>query len=286
MAFTYDQMMSYDIPEVEQEITERDCIIYALSVGIGEDPMDERQLAYTYESNLHMMPTQVNVLAAPGFWLKNEDVGCDWKKVLHGEQRFTIHRPLPTSGTIVGKSKVVAINDKGPEKGAFLYSQREVLDKASGELLCTMEQTTVARGDGGCGGSDPAPYAPYKLPDREPDLSCEFSVPDNAALLYRLNGDYNPLHADPDVAATAGFKQPILHGLCTFGYAGHAVLREACNYEPNKIKSMSVRFTSPVYPGEPLRTDMWRVDEGLAYRTMASARDVQVLGNGLVTLND
>ena len=177
------------------------------------------------------------------------------------------------------------ISDRGEGKGAFVYSRREVTDKATGDAVCTIDQTTVCRADGGCGGSDPAPRKPHAIPGRAPDSTCDIAISPRAALLYRLNGDRNPLHADPEVARRAGYPQPILHGLCTLGHAGHAILRAVCEYDPTRMKSMAVRFTSPVFPGETLRTEIWREDGGAAYRSRALERDVVVLGNGWVELN-
>lgn len=284
MAFTYDQMMNYAIPVIEQTLEPDDCILYALSIGLGADPMDERQLRFVYEDGLLALPMIANVLAYPGFWVKDPATGVDWAKVLHGEQAFTIHKPIPTSATLVGKTTVTGINDKG-DKGAFLYSKRVVTEKATGEAVCTLEQTSVLRGNGGCGGSDPAPRQLPKAPDRAPDLSCDLAISPQAALIYRLNGDRNPLHADPAVAASAGFKQPILHGLCTLAVAGHAILRTACHYQPERLKSLALRFTSPVYPGETLRTEMWHEDGKLAFRSKVLERDVVVLGNGIAEVD-
>lgn len=284
MAFSYDQLMSYEVPETRQTLMPRDCILYALSVGLGAEPTDPGQLQYVYERGLKMLPMQTNVLAYPGFWMKSQDTGVDWKQVLHGEQRLTIHGELPVEASLVGRTRVVGINDKGPERGAFVYTERKVYDRATNDLLCTLEQTSVLRGDGGCGGSDPRPYAPHSVPDRGPDAVCDIAVAAQAALIYRLNGDMNPLHADPDVAAAAGFPQPILHGLCTFAHGGHAVLQACCDHAPGRIRSMAVRFTAPMFPGETLRTEIWQDGNVVSFQSRALERDVIVLGNGRVEL--
>ncbi len=286
MAFTYEQMMDYPVPEVDQMLTPDDCILYALGVGVGADPIDERQLRYVYEDHLRAFPTMVNVMGYPGFWLKSPDTGCDWHRVLHGEQAMTIHRPLPTQGRIIGRTRVKGIRDRGPEKGASIFSERTITDAATGEVIATIDQTTVARGDGGCGGDDTAPITPAAIPDREPDTICDQPILPQAALLYRLNGDRNPLHADPAVAAAAGFKQPILHGLCTLGIAGHAILATLCDYDADAIKYLALRFSAPVYPGETLRTEMWKEGNEVAFRALVPARDAVVLNNGRVVLAD
>jgi acyl dehydratase len=284
MPFTEESLKAYRIPETEQTVTAHDCIFYSLSVGIGSDPTDPRQLRYVYEEGLVANPLMANVLAYPGFWMKAQDTGVDWHRLLHGEQYFELHCPLPVHARLLGRTRVVGINDRGPDKGAFVFTRRDVIDADTGEPVCSIEQTTVCRGDGGCGGSDPPPRKPNPLPEREPDTVCDIPISPQAALLYRLNGDRNPLHADPEVAARAGYPRPILHGLCTLGHAGHAILRAGCDYDASRLKSMAVRFTAPVFPGETLRTDIWREDGDLAFRSRVVERDVVVLGNGRVTL--
>jgi acyl dehydratase len=258
MPFTQQSLKSYPIPEVEHTVTPRDCILYSLAVGMGANPTDPGQL---------------------------EATGVDWKHVLHGEQYFELHRPLPIAATLLGRTRVIGINDRGADRGAFVYSRRDVVDKSTGEAVCSIEQTTVCRRDGGCGGSDPAPRKPHRLPEREADIVCDIAVSGQAALLYRMNGDHNPLHVDPKVAQQAGYPQPILHGLCTLGHAGHAILRHACDYDPARFKSMAVRFTAPVFPGETLRTLIWHEEDGVSFCSSVTERDTTVLGNGWVTLN-
>lgn len=284
MAFTYDEMMNFDIPDHHHALTPDACILYALGIGIGADPTDARQLRYVYEDGLRAFPTMVNVMGYPGFWLKELDTGCDWKRVLHGEQAMTILKPLPTAGELIGRTRVKGIRDRGPEKGASLYSERTITDAASGEVIATVDMTTVARGDGGCGGDDAAPITPAKIPEREADTVVDQPILPQAALLYRLNGDRNPLHADPAVAEAAGFTQPILHGLCTLGVAGHAILASQCDYDADAIEYLALRFSAPVYPGETVRTEIWRDGNELAFRASVPARDVVVLNNGRVVL--
>lgn len=283
--FTEQSLKAYSIPEAEQTITPQQCMLYSLSVGIGAEPMNEGQLSYVVEDKLRANPLMTNVLAYPGFWMKAPETGVDWKQVLHGEQYFELHRELPTSGTLVGRTRVIGVNDRGADKGAFVYTRREVFDKANGDLVCSIDQTTVCRGNGGSGGGDPAPRAPHRPPERPADTVSELPISPQAALLYRLNGDLNPLHADPAVAAQAGYPRPILHGLCTMGVAGHAILRHACEYDAVRLKSMAVRFTAPVFPGETLRTEIWQEDGGVSFRASVIERDKIVLGNGWVTID-
>ena len=204
----------------------------------------------------------------------------DAVRLVHGEQGLEIHQPLPVAGTVVGQTRVTGINDKGPDKGALVYSERKVFNHETGDLLTTLTSTTFCRGDGGCGGSDPAPYAPHPLPERPADMQCDLPQVEQAALIYRLSGDYNPLHADPEVAKKAGFDRPILHGLATMGVAGHALLKNCCNYDAARLTSMRLRFTAPVYPGETLRTEIWSEGEQISFRCSVPARDQVVLSNG------
>lgn len=290
MTIDYERLKNWPFPELEHSYTAKDSILYALGVGLGMDPLDRSQLRFLYEEGLQALPTMAVVLAYPGFWLKDPATGVDWVKVLHGEQGIRIHRPLPAAGTVVGTGGVDEIIDKGEGKGALILQTRRVYDKASGDLLATLTSTTFARGDGGFSGPAGQPHrpqapAPHPLPEREPDMVCDLPTLKQAALIYRLSGDYNPLHADPDVAQAAGFRAPILHGLATLGVAGHALVKTVCNYDPARFRALQLRFSSPVYPGETIRTEMWRDgsdDEGevISFRARVVERDVVVLNNG------
>lgn len=274
------RLLSYAVPEIVQDLTVRDTILYALSVGLGADPMDADQLRFVYEEKLQALPTMAVVLGYPGFWLKAPEVGVDWVRLVHGEQGIRIHKPVPVAGRLVGRTKLTGLVDKGEGKGALLYSEREIID-ASGELVATLTQSTFLRGDGGCGGSTGPAKPPHPEPSRGPDLSLDLPTSPSQALLYRLNGDDNPLHADPAVARAAGFQRPILHGLATFAVVGHALLKGLCGYRPERLKAMDGRFSAPVYPGETLRTEIWRESGGVvAFRVRVVERDVVVLSNG------
>ena len=284
MPIDYDKLMNWPFPELEHSYTERDTMLYALGVGCGHDPLDPDDLRHVYEDGLQALPTMAVVLGYPGFWLKDPETGVDWRKVLHGEQGLVLHRPLPPSGTVVGRSRVTEIVDKGEGKGALLFSERDVVDKATGDLLCTVTSTTFMRGEGGFGGpAGPAP-APHPMPNGDPELVLDLPTLPQAALIYRLSGDTNPLHADPKVARAVGFDRPILHGLATYGVAGRAVLRACCGDDPARLKRLDVRFSAPVYPGETIRTEMW-VDGGtVSFRCRAVERDTVILNNGLAVI--
>lgn len=281
-----ETLVDRPLPQVEHRFTWKDTALYALGVGVAQDVSDPRQLRFVYEKGMRAMPTMPVVLASPGFWLQDPGLGIDWKKILHGEQGIELHDEVPVEGTIIGQASVVDVVDKGPEKGAFIFMQNRLTDKASGKLIATLTSTIVCRGDGGYGGkSGPVP-APHVLPTCPADLIWDFQTQKQAALLYRLNGDDNPLHIDPEVAHTAGFPEPILHGLCTLGIAGHALLRNVCDYEPSRMRKMSLRFSSPVFPGETIRTEIWNGEAGtVGFRCTVVERGMIAINNGFAEID-
>ena len=280
MPINYDTLRTWRIPEVEQTYTTRDTMLYALGVGLGSDPCDESQLRFVYEKNLAALPTMAIVLASPALWHTRGDTGITASHVVHGEQGFTIERPLPVEGTVVGLTEITDVLDKGKDKGALILTRCTVRDKATREVVCTLTSTTFCRADGGFGGPPGPVREAHRIPERAPDLTCDLPTLLQAALIYRLSGDYNPLHADPAYAKKAGFKMPILHGRATFSVAGHAVLKACCSYDPARLKSMEGRFSSPVYPGETIRTEMWIDGTIVSFRSSVPARSVTVLNNG------
>ena len=280
MPINYEKLINWKIPEVEQQLTKRDTMLYALGVGLGADPCDANHIKFVYEENLLALPTMAIILASPGPWHAHPDTGITRSHVVHGEQSFRMHQPLPVEGAIVGQTKVAGILDKGKDKGALLMTECAVRDKASGQLICTLTSTAFCRADGGFGGPSGPVKAPHPLPDTPPHQICDLPTLPQSALIYRLSGDYNPLHADPAYAHKAGFTMPILHGRCTFSIAGHAILKTCCGYDPARFKSMEGRFSSPVYPGETIRTEIWRDGSTVSFRATVPARGVTVLNNG------
>ena len=281
MAIEYEKLLNFPIPEVRQTLTPRDTIFYALSVGIGQDPMDERQLDFVdHHRSLQAVPSMAAVLCHPGFWLRDPRTGVDAVRLVHGEQEIELHRPLPVEGELVGRTRVTDLVDKGEGKGALLYSEKQVRDR-DGVLLATARATTFLRGDGGFGGPSGPVKPPHSMPDDAPDLTIDLMTRPEQALYYRLNGDDNPLHADPTVAAKAGFPRPILHGLCTLGVITHALLRALADYRADRLRRVALRFSAPVFPGETIRTEIWR---GGAFRARVVERDIVVVNNGLAEI--
>ncbi len=279
MGIDYDKLINWDIPEARQRLTKRDTILYALGVGLGADPCDEQQLRYVYEEKLQALPTMAIILGYPGPWHAQGDTGITRSHVVHGEQGFRIVKPLPVEGEVAGKTRVTGVVDKGKDKGALVMTENTVRD-ASGDTVCMLTSTTFCRADGGFGGPGGPVSTPHPLPDAPPQHVCDLPVLPQAALIYRLSGDYNPLHADPAYAKKAGFRMPILHGRCTFSIAGHAILKTLCGYDPARFVAMEGRFSSPVYPGETIRTEMWRDGSVVSFRAVVAARGVTVLNNG------
>lgn len=280
MPLNYEKLKNWKVEDVPHRLTTRDTILYALGVGLGHDPLDERQLRFVYEEQLQPLPTMATMLACPWGWLYAADVGVTKIKAVHAEQGFRIERPLPVEAELIGSLHVTNVVDKGRDKGAIVYYERNVRDRKSGDLLCSLTASMFCRADGGFDGPAGTAKTPGAIPGREPDDICDLSTAPQAALIYRLSGDHNPLHAEPAVARAAGFGGPILHGLSTFGVVGHALLKTCCDYDPAKLVAMEARFSAPVYPGEAIRTEMWREQNVVLFRAKATDRDVVVLSNG------
>ena len=281
MVLDPQKILNWPFRPVEQTYSERDTILYALGCGLGIDPLDEAQLRFVFEEpELLALPSMAAVLSPPGFWARHPDSGIDWVRILHGEQAMEIHKLLPAAARVVATTQVTDIIDKGVGRGALLFLRRTVTEAETGEALATLRSTTFARGDGGCGGTTETAPPPHPVPDRAPDLICDLPTAPNSALIYRLSGDPNPLHASPSVARAAGFDRPILHGLCSWGVAGHAILKTCCDYDPARLRAMALRFSAPVYPGETIRTEIWRDGAVVSFRARAAERDAVVLNNG------
>jgi acyl dehydratase len=288
-------------PDILEQTTEprtftygdKDVMLYALGIGMGRDPMDERELPFVYEKDLKVVPTAATVLAAaagrraggaapeqkPGLRVSQ----LNFLMVVHGEQKVELHKPLPAAGAFTAHSRTIGAFDKGKDKGAVVVNETVWTDEA-GDKVATLTGSTFARGDGGFGGpSDGAPE-PHQVPARKPDISVPFDTRPDQALLYRLNGDRNPLHSDPDVAKRAGFPRPILHGLCTYGITCRAVLQEICDYDPARILSHQVRFSAPVFPGDVITVDLWKDGDVVSFEARVLDRGATVIRNGKTVL--
>ena len=255
--------------------TAQDCVLYALGVGAGPG-----ELAYatddTREVPQRALPTMAVVLAVPGSEIARFMGDYDRRKLVHGSQTTILHAPLPVEGTITYSSRITGIYDKG--SGAAVETETTALDSVSGQPMFTNRSVAFIRGEGGWGGDrGPAPVRP-NVPERSPDHQVDYAVADNQALIYRLSGDRNPLHSDPRYAAVAGFERPILHGLCTYGYAGRALLKAACHDVVEDFTTMSARFVAPMYPGDHLTVSMWATDEGIAFEGRRTGDELVISG--------
>ena len=271
---TRHRLFDLQFPEIRHTFTRRDTILYALGVGVGWDPMDSEQLRYVYEDRLQALPTMAVTLAYPGYWYRDLDTGLDHARAVHASEKIVLHAPLPVEGTVVAKPRVIDVVDKGRDRGALIVSEREIRDAASGALLATVRQTAMCRGDGGFAESPQKSEPPSPLPDRSPDFALTLPTSPQAALIYRLSGDPNPLHAQPDFARQAGFPRPILHGLSTMGLVCHAALRLVFDHVPERLGEMDCRFTAPVYPGDAVAMDFWRMEADWRFRAGVGDRVV------------
>lgn len=284
--FNPGKLLDWNFETIEHSYTARDTILYALGIGLGRDPSDPAQLRYVFEEDAHFttLPTMCTTLATPGFWLRDPELGIAWQKVLHGEQGVIWHTPLPVAGKVSSTLKIEAVEDKGHDKGAMIYTTRELVDTSTNTQIATISSTILARGNGGFGGTATPKRPCTTIPQRPPEIVSDTPTLAQSALIYRLSGDLNPLHASPEIARAAGFDRPILHGLCTFGFVGHAIVKTCCGDDPTWLRSMNLRFSAPVYPGETIRTEIWRDGNTLAFRARAVERNRIILDKGRATL--
>lgn len=282
MAIDANHLLAYRIDDVSQRYTERDSAFYALTVGMGRDPLDESRLAFVDPSrgaSQRAVPSMALVLGYPGFWMVRPDTTIDPTRILHGTQAIEWHRPLPASGEVVGRTRVVRLVDRGAGKHGMVVSERKIADAATGELYATLTQVHVLRGQGGFGGdSEPLP-APHPISQEEPHWTIDIPTTRDQALFYRLNGDLFGLHSDPQLARKAGFQRPILHGMCVAGIATQALMRVFVDDEPARLRSIEIRFSAPVFPGDTIRVEAW--PDG-SFQARCVERDEIVLSNGLL----
>lgn len=285
MPLNFETVRDWRFEPPNQRYDQRETMLYALSLGFGTDPLDEQELPFVYERDLLAVPTMAAVLCHLGPWASDPRTGMTREKIVHGAQRIEFHAPLPSHGALSAQARVVGIEDKGVDKGALVHVQRTLVDQATGQELATILHSSYCRADGGFGASYGSPVAPHAVPQRSPDMVVDLATAPNAALLYRLNVDRNPLHVDPAVARRAGFDRPILHGLCTYGMAMRALLKGPLRYEVERVKSFEARFSSVVFPGETLGFEFWRHDNVVSFQAFSRDRGKRVLEHGRAVLN-
>ena len=281
MPLDYERIMAYRPPAAPIDYGPRDCILYALGIGIGMDPMDWGQLKFVYEKELAAFPSMAVVLGRHGPLLKPE-FGVDQRMMVAAALKVVLHEPLAVSGKLTARPRVREVIDKGANSAAIIEMTRDLL-APDGRVVATVDNSTLGRKHGGFGGKVREIEPPHAVPDRAPDAVIDLPTPGNLALVYRLTGDENPLHSDPDRAQSVGFPRPILHGAATFGIASHAVVRYI-GYRSEDLGAIEARFVRPVYPGDTLRTELWREGSRVSFQTSAVGRDGLVLTNGLAVL--
>lgn len=278
---TYQELMHLE-REFRCSWNERDVMIYALGLGLPSDPLDERQLAFVYEKNLAVLPTFLSSLVlgqtAVAF------AKLDYARALHGEQSVTVNKPIPTRGEALVRSKFLGAWDKGPGKGAVLTDISHLYLGEDDEPFASVLNTAFGRAEGGFGGPTQGQAAPHPIPAGRPDRSLILPTSRQQALLYRQSGDANPLHVDPAAARAVGFREPILHGLCTYGICQRAVLAEYCGFASDNLERIGVRFAGVVYPGETIRVDMWREGSVISFEAFVEERQEKVISNGMAVL--
>ena len=281
MAIRLDQLRSLTFPQREFSYDERDTMLYALGVGFGRDLPDE--LDFVFENNLQALPTLATVIAWDDSW--QQRIGLDVSKVVHGEMRLTLHRPLSPRGRIASRFRIQQVIDKGPGRGAIVLAETTLFMADVDAPLATLLSTVFARGDGGFGGPVERALQPHGLPERPADRVTRIVTRPEQAALFRLSGDRNPLHVDAAFAQAAGFDRPILHGLCTWGMVAGQLVRAVCRGNAAALTHFEARFTAPVFPGETLLTELWLDDDVVSFRTRVDERGVLVLDHGKAVVN-
>lgn len=284
MSLDYDAALAIQQNGIPATYSREEAILYALGLGFGRDPVDEKELRFVYEEGLVAMPTIASQLAFAANAVVAR-LGINLNMLVHGEQGMTFHRQMPPAADTLVSSRIIDIFDKGAGKGAIIISGTQV-DAADGSgKIATLRASLFARGDGGFmkagQTSRTQPPVPHQIPSRTPDIVDEFVTRPDQALIYRLSGDFNPLHADPSFAARAGFQRPILHGLCTYGICARSILKTVLDYDVARMKGINARFSGPVIPGETIVTEIWIDGNEVSFRASVKEREALAVNNGL-----
>lgn len=289
MTIRYPDILDYAFPRGEQSYGPRDCILYALGTGFGRDPMDPDLLRHVFEKDLRVSPTFATTLGENTEWSRDPRLGLTTSGLLHGEEHLVLHRPLPVSGDIRSDTRFGEVFDLGPDRGALLVMERRI-ETAQGQLVAELRRIEFARADGGFGGPPPGQgriklaALPHR-PDREPDRQVVLDIDPAIPLIYRLSGDLEAIHVDPDAARKAGFPRPILHGLSTFGFCCQAVLL-AADFDGARLTRIGARFTAPVYGGDRLAVRLWIEGQQILFEASVPDRHTTVIRGGYANLRE
>lgn len=285
MSIDYPAVLNLKSEAVPYFWSDREVMLYALGIGMGADPLNERELQFVNEAfaspkPLKVVPTFASVCvwnARPGV------IDLNRVMVVDGERDITFHKPVPVAATVAADARVCGVYDKGENRGAIIQNEVIVRD-SKGDKIVTIASSIVARGDGGFGGPSEGMPSPHQVPRRAPDRSIDIPTRPDQALLYRLSGDRNPLHADPEFARRAGFPKPILQGMCTYGLTCTAVLRTYADYDPSAFHRHRVRFSAPVFPGEIITINLWKDGNSISFEAHVRERQAIVAKNGQTVL--
>ncbi|MFQ3453896.1 MaoC/PaaZ C-terminal domain-containing protein [Bradyrhizobium sp. UFLA01-814] len=265
--------------------SDREVMLYALGIGMGSDPLNKAELQFVNEAfatskPLKVVPTFASVCvwgARPGV------IDLNRVMIVDAGRDITFHKPIPVMASVTADARVRGVYDKGKEKGAIIQSEIVVRDRDDDKIV-TILSSTFARGDGGFGGPSEGIPEPHQVPRRAPDKSVDIPTRPDQALIYRLSGDRNPLHSDPEFARQAGFPRPILHGMCTYGLTCRAVLQTYADYDPSAFRLHRVRFSAPVFPGETVTINLWKDGNSISFEGHVRERRVTVVRNGQTVL--
>ncbi|WP_456866631.1 MaoC/PaaZ C-terminal domain-containing protein [Bradyrhizobium sp. USDA 4503] len=284
MPIDYPAVLKLKTEATPYSWSDREVMLYALGIGMGSDPLNEKELQFVNEAfasrPLKVVPTFGSVCvwgARPGF------IDLNRVMIVDGERDVTFHKPIPVVANVTADARVRAVYDKGKEKGAIIQSEIVVRDRDDDKIV-TILSSTFARGDGGFGGPSEGMPEPHQVPRRAPDKSVDIPTRPDQALIYRLSGDRNPLHSDPEFARRAGFPRPILHGMCTYGLTCRAVLQTYADYDPSAFRRHRVRFSAPVFPGEVITINLWKDGNSISFEAHVRSRQVTVAKNGQTVL--
>jgi acyl dehydratase len=278
-----ERLRAYSVPPARDRYDPRDAILYALGTGAGlSDTIDE--LDFVYEHRLKMLPTYALVLGTPGFWPMDPKAGLDWPRIIQEGLALRLYQSLEPQDELVGETRIGDVADEGAGAAALLRVHR-VLRTLSGTLVAEIDELWKLRGAGGFGGTSQMPDTrPIDMPSRAPDAELDLPTSRQQAMLYRLSGDRNPMHVEPEAALRAGFDRPPLHQASTLGLVTRAVAHLCCGGDPTKLSSLEVRFGAPVFPGETVRTELWREGGDLLFRSAVPERGKMVIESGRATI--